>query len=224
MFYEDLKKLLPLYNMFYVESGFIIHEASEQSKVKDVKWTNANFQVFDPDIAKDLTGFFQSARAGDIFKFNCDGAFLFQGETKKYLFLCELKSSFDSSDIYHASNQIISTYIKLSMVLNLLPNYRKDDIIVKGFIVSRPAEKSYLRDLHKQSMMGSRSRFTTEAEFCYDLCYNDEQTYVLNFRNCHQFKDIPLGSETIADRIEFHHIPVEAPNSSITVDVMRYIY
>lgn len=205
--------------MYYVESDLTIHEASEQSKVKDIIWTNANFQVFDPDIAKDLTSFFQGANAGDIFDFNCDGAFLFQGDNKKYLFLCELKSTFDSSDIYKASNQIISTYIKLSMVLNLLPNYRKDDIIVKGFIFSRPADKIYLRDLHKQSMMGSKSRYPTEADFCYNLCYNKGKTYVLNFRSCHQFKDIPIGSETIADSIEFYHIPVEAPETSITVDV-----
>ena len=223
MFCDDLKKLLPVYqNICYANGSYTVHEPSVESKVKDITWNNANFQVFNPDIAKDLTGFFQKAKSGDIFWFNCDGVFLFQGDSKKYLFLCELKSAFDSSDIYHASNQINSTYIKLSMILNLLPNFRKDEVIVKGFIISRPPDKSYLRDLHKQSMMGNKSKFTTEAEFCYDLCYNSEQTYVMDFKRCHQFKDIPLGSEAIADQIEFHHIPVEAPNTSITVDVMQY--
>ena len=224
MFCDDLRKLLPEYqNICYVKGSYTVHEPSVDSKVKNITWNNANFQVFNPDIAKDLTGFFQSANSGDIFWYNCDGVFLFQGDCKKYLFLCALKSAFDSSDIYHASNQINSTYIKLSMILNLLPNFRKDEIIVKGFIISRPPDKSYLRDLHKQSMMGNKSKFTTEAEFCYDLCYNSKQPHVVNFKHCHQFKDIPLGSETIADRIEFHHISVEAPNTSIAVDVMQYV-
>ena len=221
MFCDDLSKLLPTYqSVYYVEDVYTVHEQSVDSKVKDITWTNANFQIFDPDIAKDLTAFFKKAKAGDIFRFNCDGVFLIQGDSKKYLFLCELKSAFDSSDIYHASNQITSTYIKLSMVLNLLPNYRKDEIIVKGFIISRPADKGYFRDLHKQSMMGDK--FTTEADFCYELCYNVAQTYVMKLRKCHQLKDVPLGTEIIADEIEFHHINVEAPNTSITVDAMQY--
>lgn len=225
MFCDDLKKLLPVYqNICYVKGSYTIHEPSADSKVKEITWDNANFQIFNADIAKDLTGFFQSAKSGDIFWLNCDGVFLVQGDSKKYLFLCELKSTFDSSDIYHASNQITSTYIKLSMILNLLPNFRKDEVIVKGFIISRPPNKSYLRDLHKQSMMGNKSKFTTEAEFCYDLCYNNgEHSYEMNFKQCHQFKDIPLGLETIVDRIEFHYIPVEAPNTSITVDVKQYV-
>lgn len=223
MFCDDLRKLLPIYqNIDYFKGSYTVHEPSSESKVKNVTWNNANFQVFNPDIAKDLTRFFQSAESSEIFWLNCDGVFLFQGDSKKYLFLCELKSTFDSSDIYHASNQINSTYIKLSMILNLLPNFQKDEVIVKGFIISRPPNKSYLRDLHKQSMMGNKSNFTTEAEFCYNLCYNNERTYVVNFNHCHQFKDIPLGTETIVDQIEFHHIPVETPNTSITVDVMQY--
>ena len=223
MFCDDLSKLLPGYqDIGYFQGSYTIHESSGESKIKDVTWENADFQVFSTTIAKDLTGFFQSAKAGEIFWFDCDGAFLLQGDDRKFLFLCELKSGFDSSDIYHACNQITSTYIKLSMILNLLPNYRKDDVVVKGFIVSRPASKDYLRDLHKQSMMGHKSKFTTDAEFCYDLCYNADHSYVMNLKKCHQLKDVPLGKETLSSQIEFHHIPVAEPSSNITIDVMNY--
>ena len=223
MFCDDLKKLLPVYqNIGYCRGCYTVHESSGNSKIKDVTWVNADFQAFNTNIAKDLTGFFQSAKAGEILWFDCDGAFLLQGDDKKYLFLCELKSGFDSSDIYHACNQITSTYIKLSMVLNLLPNYRKDDVVVKGFIVSRPAKPDFLRDLHKQTMMGKSSKFTTDAEFCYDLCYNAGQPYVLDFKKCYQLKDIPLGKETITDKIEFYHIPVDEPSTAITIDAMKY--
>lgn len=223
MFCDDLRKMLPLYqNICYIKGSYTIHEMSVDSKIKDITWTNADFQVFDPKIAKDLTGFFQNAKAGDIFYFDCDGVFLLQGDGKKYLFLCELKSKFDSSDIYHACNQITSTYIKMSMVLNLLPNYRKDDVVVKGFIISRPAEKNYLRDLHKKCMMGYKSKFTTEAEFCYNLCYNSSQTYNMTLKNCHQLKDVPLSGESFAKQIEFHHIQVDEPNTGITVDAIQF--
>lgn len=224
MFCDDLNNLLPGYpDIRYVKNSYTIHEPSSNSKVKDITWNNADFQVFDPNIAKDLTRFFKTAKSGEIFCFNCDGVFLFQGESKKYLFLCELKSTFDSTDIYHASNQIHSTYIKLSMILNLLPNFRKDDIVVKGFIISRPPAKSYLRELHKMNMMGKRNKYTTESEFCYNLCYNSAQPFVVNFNRCHQLKGIPLGTENISDQIEFHHISVDDPNTSITVDVMQYV-
>lgn len=223
MFCDDLNKLLPAYkDIGYSKGCYTVHEPSSDSKVKDVTWVNADFQVFSPSIAKDLTSFFKIAKSGDIFCFDCDGAFLLQGDGRKYLFLCELKSTFDSSDIYHACNQITSTYLKLSMCLNMLPNYRKDDVMVKGFIVSRPAKQDYLRDLHKQSMMGQMSNFTTEAEFCYELCYNAGQPYVLNFKKCHQLKGIPLGKETMTDQIELYHISVAAPDSNITIDAMQY--
>lgn len=224
MFCDDLSKLLPVYqDIAYSKESYTVHELSEGAKIKDVTWVNADFQIFSTKIAKDLTGFFQNAKSGDIFLLDCDGAFLLQGDNKKYLFLCELKSGFDSSDIYHACNQITSTYIKLSLVLNLLPNYRKDDVTVKGFIVSRPATENYLRDLHKLCMMGQKSRFTKDVEFCYDLCYNAEQSYVLKLTKCHQLKDVPLSKETITDQIEFYHIPVAEPASNITVDVMQYV-
>jgi len=225
MYCDDLRKILPVYKeIYYAKGNCTIHEPSLESKVKEITWYNADFQVLSTDIAKDLTRFFQSAKSGDIFCFNCDGVFLFQGDRKKYMFLCELKSTFDSSDVYHACNQITSTYIKLSMILNLLPNFNMDDVIVKGFIISRPPLNSYLRDLYKQSMFGNnKKKFTTEAEFCLNLCYNNsEQSFMMKFKQCHQFKDIPLGSETIVDGIEFHHISVEEPNTSITVDVMQY--
>lgn len=223
MFCDDLSKILPKYqNIGYCWGSYTVHETSDDSKIKDITWINADFQVFDTSIAKDLTRFFQCAKSGEIFLFDCDGAFLLQGDEKKYLFLCELKSAFDSSDIYHACNQITSTYIKLSMVLNMLPNYRKDDVVVKGFIVSRPADRGYLRDLHKQSMMGKASKFTNEAEFCYELCYNADKAYVMNFNKCHQLRDVPLGKETIIDKIEFYHIPVPAPTSAIEIDAKKY--
>lgn len=48
MFCDDLKKLLPLYqNTGYAENTHIVHETSDDSKVKEVIWINSDFQFFD---------------------------------------------------------------------------------------------------------------------------------------------------------------------------------
>ena len=227
MFCDDLKKLLPLYqNTGYAENTHIVHETSDDSKVKEVIWINSDFQFFDTNIVKDLTGFFSKARCTEdasIFSLDCDGAFLVQGDKHKYLFLNELKSTFDAGDIYHASNQIVSTYIKLNMILNLLPNYQKQDVKVKGFIFSRPANKKYLRDLYRESI-GKKYKYTTESQLILDLCYNNkQQKVIIKFSQCHKLKDIGLGDNALFDELELYHIDVEEPNTSITMDTSKFL-
>ena len=158
-----------------------------------------------------------------FFSLDCDGAFLVQGDKHKYLFLNELKSTFDSGDIYHASNQIVSTYIKLNMILNLLPNYQKQDVKVKGFIFSRPANKKYLRDLYRESI-GKKYKYTTESQLILDLCYNNkQQKVIIKFSQCHKLKDIGLGDNALFDELELYHIDVEEPNTSITMDTSKFL-
>lgn len=226
MFCDDFKDLLPLYNNIgYVRNTYTVHESSSNSKVKDVIWINSCFQYFDTKIAKDLTAFFQNAKANEIFRLDCDGAFLVQGDNHKYLFLNELKSTFDSADIYHASNQIVSTYIKLNMILNLLPNYRKKDIKVKRFIFSRPApaDKNHLRDLHRKSI-DKRKQDAKGAELVLRLCCKKKQDKVIiKPSQCPKLKDIPLGNNALFDELELYHIDVKEPNTSIIMDTSKFL-
>lgn len=227
MFCDDLKELFPLYNNTgHVKNKYTVHESSNNSKVKDIIWINSNFQYFDTNIAKDLKGFLSKVRHpkdASIFSLDCDGTFLVQGDKNKFLFLNELKSTFDSKDIYHASNQIISTYIKLNMILNLLPNYQKQDIKVKGFIFSRPADKRVLRDLFRKSIK-ERRKYLTEYQLTLDLCFNNKQKkIIIKPSMCHKLKDIPLGENALFDEMELYHIDVMEPNTSITMDTSKYI-
>lgn len=223
MYCDDVKLLLPKYanNTGYAMNSYTIHEPNVDVKVKDVVWINGNFQYFDNTIVKDMSGFFQLAHAADAFKMDCDGIFLVQGTSKKYLFLCELKSSFDSSDIYHASEQIISSFIKINAILNILPNYNINDIEVRGFIFSRPADKKLYRDFYKKSL-SSKSKYCTEPELVINICYG-KKNYVLRPKDCYILKDLPLGNNGVFSQIEFYHIDVPDPQLNITLDVRNYI-
>ena len=102
--------------------------------------------------------------------------------------------------------------------MNLLPNYRKDDYEVLGFIFSRP--KKDLRDWYKQSLLSYKNR---EASFVRRLCYTKESAYKLTTKECFEIKDLKLGENVLFDTLELHHIAVDAPNDTYRLDVEQYI-
>lgn len=219
MFHDDLKNLLPLYLSEYKDEC-VINEANDGAKVKQVIWKNADFQCIDPKMAKDLSGFFIRAKSADIFKLDCDGAFIVKKKDKVYLFLIELKSSFLPCHIYKASNQIISTYIKLNMILGLLPDYAKDRIIVKGFIFSRPCDDRSLRDLDRSRLV---SKYVTEAGLTKYFMKNKGEKLTIKAVQCHKLKDVPLGDNALFDEMDLYHIDVAEPNDTVTMDTSKYI-
>lgn len=223
-FCDDLKVLFPNYMMEYRKENVSIREKSADAKVKELRWHNANFQCIDAAIVKDMTSFFQKSGSPDIFHSDCDGILLFEGGNgHKYMFLSELKSTFDASDVYHAKDQIISSYLKINLIMHLLRCYNSDDFIVKGFIACLPPNPNYLRDLYKQQMYKPGSRYQTEAEFVLDLCYNKEKKTIVRPRDCHKLKDLPLGSTGIFKEIEFHYVEVPEGCDSTELDVSEFL-
>ena len=220
---DDLKKLFPTYvSTDYFRGSLAIRERDSQAKKKEVVWTNSDFQNIEQKIVKDMTSFFQMANSGDIFYHDCDGIMIFEENGKKYMFFSELKSTFDSTDVYHAKDQIISSYIKINMLLNLLPNYKAEDYIVKGFIFSYPPSSSYKYKLLKQQLFNSGNKYKTESEFILDLCYDSTST-TLTPLSCHKLKGMPIGDRGIIQKIEIYHIQVPKGDSSITLNVQDYI-
>lgn len=210
--------------MEYHNNDISIKETSSQSKVKELIWTNSSFQCIDPTIVKDLTSFFQKAKASDIFHNDCDGITIFEENGKKFLFLSELKSNFDSGDVFHAREQIISSYIKISMLMHLLRCYNKEDFVVKGFIVGLPPNKDYLRDLHKEQFLDCNNQYSAESEFVLNLCYgNKEKKIILKPIDCYKLKKLPLGDKCLFDEMELYYIEVPEGCSSIKLDVLNYI-
>lgn len=223
-FCSDLKTLFPKYSMEYSREDVSIREISSQSKVKELIWSNSCFQCIDPAIVKDLTSFFQKAGAADIFHNDCDGITVLEENGKKYLFLSELKSNFDSTDIFHAREQIISSYIKFNWLMHLLPCYNKKDFVVKGFIVGLPPKKDYLRDLYKQSMLDFTNHYHAESDFVLRLCYhNSQKKIMIKPSDCHKLRSLPLGYEGLFEEIELYYIEVPVGCSSVKIDVHDYI-
>lgn len=208
--------------MSYHRDSLTIKEDGHEAKIREVVWTNSDFQNIDQLIVKDFTSFFQTAGAAGLFYDDCDNIMMFEKDGQKYLFFSELKSNFDSQDVYHAKDQIISSYLKINLLLNLIPNYKTEDFIVKGFIFSYPPDQEYLRELYRKQMFKPGSKYKAEAEFILDLCYQSTST-TLTPLSCHKLKGLPLGERGVFQRIEIHHIQVPKDVSSITLDVQQYI-
>ena len=223
--HSDLKKLFPNFDMKYCLNSATISESDAKASIKELNWTDSSFHVIDTEIIKAITSFFQKSGSADIFKFDCDGIVIFEENGKKYIFLSELKSGFSSQYLDHAKDQLISSFIKLNMILHLLPGYNKKDYIFKAFIVSSPSNPNYLRDLYKQTMLPKTSRFKTEAEFTYELCYckNKNKCVSIKAIECEQLKELPLGSNCLFNDLEIHFIDVPKGSNSTSLSVHKYI-
>lgn len=222
-FCSDLNNLFPKYSMEYCRDNISIKETSAQSKVKELIWSNSCFQCIDATIVKDMTSFFQKAGSSDIFHNDCDGITIFEENGKKYLFLSELKSTFDSNDIFHAREQIISSYIKISMLMHLLRCYNKEDFIAKGFIVNLSPNENYLRDMYRAQFLNRGNNYREESDFILKLCYGKEKKTVLKSTDCYKLKTLPLGDKCLFNEMELYYIEVPEKSSSIKLDVHDYI-
>lgn len=139
----------------------------------------------------------------------------------------DLKSIFPkyASMSYHREAITImepNPFLKINMVMHLLPCYQKEDYIVKGFIFSHPPKKSYLIDLHKEHMMGSQSKYKTEADLVLDICHYGNHV-ALRPTDFHCLKGLPIGGRGIFNQMELYHIPVPDDQPDITLDVRCYI-
>lgn len=222
-FCDDLKVLFPKYSMEYCKETVSVKENSSTAKVKELIWFNSDFHKIDSTIVKDMKSFFEKAQSSDIFYLDCDGIVIFEKEGKKYMFFSELKSTFDTSDIFHAKDQIISSYIKINMLMHLLRCYNCDDFVIKGFIVCLPPKQEFLRDLYRQQFLKPGSRYQADAEFALNLCYYKDKKTTLVPTDCFKLKGLPLGSTGIFRKMEFHYVEVPEGASSITLDVEKYI-
>ena len=216
---QDLNTLLPQYSCSYCHNAVSVIETSSTAKIREVRWTNSCFHTIDCKIIKNLKSFFGSSP--EILHYDCDGIITFEEDGKKYMFLSELKSTFDTSDIYKAYKQIISSYIKVNVILNMSRCYNKEEYVVKGFIFSKPADKDYLMDLSKMQQFNPRHRHRTEAELCNDVCCSRERKTKIHTNECNELKGLPLSERVLFDEMEIHF--VEVSSDSIELDVHSYI-
>lgn len=218
---DDLKSLFPKYSFDYSRGSVTICETDANAKVNEITWINSDFHFIDTSIVKDMSSFFRIATSPKIFNLDCDGMIVFEANGKKYFFLSELKSSFDTCDLYHAMHQIISSYIKVNMLLHLLVGYKNSDYEFKAFIACLSPNGSYIRDLYKQLMMPSGSKYKTEADFASEL-YVDKKVDIKAIE-CEKLRGLNLGSNCLFTKLSFNYIEVPQGYNSATVDVTNYI-
>ena len=224
MFCESLKQLFPKYKLSYCRNQISITESSSDSKVKSVIWDDSCFQYIDSTIVKELTSFFQKSGSSPIFHLDCDGIILFEEDGQKYMFLTELKSTFDSKDISHAKDQIISSYIKFNMILNLVDFYNKEDYIVKGFIACLPYNKQYIRDLYREQMLPSKNKICEESSLVLNFCYgNPKKRINYDISSYSLISQLPIFNNGCLKNMEMYLIEVPEGASSVKLNVHNYI-
>ena len=134
-----MKRLVEEYNRLYpnyastgvVEVDHTFAETSNSGRLDTFQHLTVNGMngiVIPNVIVKDDTSIFQKAGSNVILKEDCDGIFLTKQDGQKYIYLCELKSSFSTQQISKAKDQIIGSYLKLHSLLSLLiiQSYRMD--------------------------------------------------------------------------------------------------
>lgn len=220
---DFLDKVVPKYSSPIKRGTVDIMEQDPRSSVNRLVWTGADFQHLDHSLAKDMTSFFRMANSPAVFHHDCDGVVLFESGNKKYMFLCELKSGFDTAKLYEAKTQIISSFLKTNMLLHLYTSYKLEDYDIKGFIVGRPPKSDFLVNLHQQSMLSEKPK---ERE--YNLARklfirNPNHKIILKPTDFYCIKGLPLGNRGIFPKIELHFIGVSSPDSETTLDVSNYL-
>ena len=130
-------------------------------------------------LVKDDSSIFVKAGTKDLLREDCDGIFLTEQEGKKYLYLCELKSTFSTQQITKAKNQLIGSYLKLHSLFSLLQAYHPEEWIVKGIIVS------FAPDTETVNLLSKNREQNKAYDFCF--CLHRDKKYTMPAANCQQF-------------------------------------
>lgn len=220
---DFLDAIVPRYSSPLKKGSVDILEHDPKSRVKRLMLTGADFQHFDHGMAKDMTSFFTKAGSPDVFRHDCDGVVLFEFDNRKYMFLCELKSGFDTEKLYEAKTQIMSSFLKTNMLLHLYTCYKIEDYIVKGFIIGYPPKRDFLMNLHKQSMLADKPK-----QRQYNLAKklfvgNSERKIILKPTDFYCIKGLPLGERGIFPEMELRFIEVNPPDHEKSLNVNLFL-
>lgn len=227
MIVNDLNAIFPNgSHSEYLLDDLEIEESESEATLKKVIWKNCEGQVCDTRLVKGMTSFFQKYRSGRIFYLDCDGILIFEGEGgRKTLVLCELKSNYDTSKIYKAYKQILSSCIKFRLLLNLLPSYRAEEWDVKGFIFTKPkpSKDNLLRDLSKQSQLRRDDDYRKGAELAMKLCDKSPMPLEIISEECQEVNGLPLGERVLFPKLQLYHVEVDRLSDTYEVDARQYI-
>lgn len=227
---NTIRAIFPSTAAGMVSCGLASHilERDKGATFTSVDWTNGYFMTFDPTIAKDMTSFFSKYKAPEVFRKDCDGVMIFEENDKRYLFLTELKSSFDTTRVCEAKTQLLSSYLKINMLLNLTQGWKNEGTIVKGFIVSPAPNKDKRAEWKRDARAAANSskRFDySDKIFCGKLlnCIDQKKPMLLHGYDSHHLAPCRLGERGIFPEMELHYVEVPAGQTSLTLDARQYL-
>ncbi|MGL5785214.1 MAG: hypothetical protein ACRCX4_00125 [Bacteroidales bacterium] len=189
-----------------------IIEHDKNSKVKKLNIINQdNFLLIDTELIRDFSSFFKD----EILKKDSDGIVLFElekGKDKaKYIYIIELKSTYNSVEIYKAKNQIISTYIKLNILLNAIQPFNKTKYKFKGFIIALTPS------LEKQTGMGKYLE-RKDVAFAYKLSINKSVNVKFDKTEAN---NIPINKSCCFDELNINFIG--ADSEEVELNTLDYL-
>ncbi|WP_348725890.1 hypothetical protein [Parabacteroides goldsteinii] len=212
-----MKRLIDEYNNLYpnyastgvVEVSHTFDETNNSGKPDTLQHLTVNGMngiVIPSVIVKDHTSLFSKAGSNEVLKEDCDGIFFTERNEQKYIYLCELKSSFSTQQISKAKNQIVGSYLKLHSLLSLLQSYNPDEWTVKGVIASFIPKDEQQAYLLKKKEEGNKV-----CGFCYNL--NRDKRYHMPKMDCCKF----YSPMKVPD-LTLHYVSVPDNSASFAVD------
>lgn len=212
---DEYDKLYPNYaSTGVVEEDHTFDEINNRGRpdtLQHLTINGINGIVIPSVIVKDDTSLFLKAGSIDILKGDCDGIFFTERNGQKYIYLCELKSSFSSQQISKAKDQLIGSYLKLHSLLSLLQSYNPTEWIVKGVIASFAPKAEQLAYLLKQKEAGEKV-----CDFCYN--FNRDKRYYMPKLDCCRFYS-PMNVPDFT----LHYVSVPDKNVSYAVDFSELV-
>lgn len=205
-----------------------ITETGAKATLKDFTWEGSDLLIFEPLIAEKMSGFFKQYNAIDVFMHNCDGVMLHEANDSKYLFITELKSSFDTKDIAKAKKQIISSYLKFNMLLNLAQYWKNENIVTCGFIVSHGPKHQFRSELKRDAakIQNSKDRHLyAEKYFCGKLLQSADKGKYMEITpyNSYHLSECMLGERGVFPVMKLYYIEVPQDQSHYTQLVTDYL-
>ena len=212
-----MKRLVEEYNRLYpnyastgvVEVDYTFDETSNSGRPDTFQHLTVNGMngiVIPNVIVKDDTSIFQKAGSNVILKEDCDGIFLTKQDGQKYIYLCELKSSFSTQQISKAKDQIIGSYLKFHSLLSLLQSYNPTEWTVKGIIASFAPKEEQKAYLLRQKEAGDKV-----GNFCYNL--HRDKRYHMPKVDCWNFH-FPMN----VPELTLHYISIPDKSTKFAVD------
>lgn len=169
-----------MYRLYFEESNNL----GKAGTLQHLTLHGINGFVLPNILIKDDSSILKSSRTG-IAEKDCDGIFLTERAGEKFIYICELKSTYSTQQITKAKEQIVGSCLKLHSLMSLLQAYQAEEWQVRGIIASfapTPEQEAAILRLKEQN--------DPAANFCYNL--QRDGIYHMPETNCKSYY-VPLN-------------------------------